>query len=109
VQPEARLVRQLVAHLSARPDARARKVHGSPYGAAGEPDLDACVAGRAVKVEVKRPGGKATALQRHVLDEWARAGAVTGVVTSVADLDALLDAAGLGDGKGPARVPADRA
>lgn len=58
---------------------RARTVHAGPHsGTVGEPDIDAVVAGVALKVEVKMPGKKPTGLQASVMRQWARAGAVTG-------------------------------
>lgn len=89
---EAALVRQLLSYLRALPRTCARKVHGGPHQGAGEPDIDAVVDGRAVKVEAKVPGraGTVTPLQRQVLGEWDRAGATVGVVTTVEELAALL-------------------
>jgi hypothetical protein len=70
--------------------ARAVKVHASQMGNGGEPDVDACVRGRSVKVEVKQPGKVPTPRQMAVLRKWERAGALAGWVTSVEELDALL-------------------
>ena len=42
-------------------------------GVAGEPDIDACLRGRSLQLEVKRPGERATPLQEKRLAEW-RAG-----------------------------------
>lgn len=93
---ERTVVNNVIEWLNRLPDGRARKVHGGPHGQAGEPDVDACVAGRAVKLEVKAPGAAgATRLQRRRLDQWAQAGAVTGVVESVDDVRWLLAEAGL--------------
>lgn len=68
----------------------ARKVHGGPHQQAGEPDVDACVEGRAVKVEVKVPGAKPSAAQIGALRRWERSGALVGWVTSLRELEALL-------------------
>lgn len=57
---------------------------------AGEPDIDCCYRGRAVKLEVKRPGGKPTKLQEATLGKWKAAGAIVGVVHSVEDVKELL-------------------
>lgn len=93
---ERRVVEAVISYLNGLPHARARKVHGGAHGPAGEPDVDACVAGRAVKVEVKAPGAAgATRLQRRRLEQWAEAGAVVGEVRSVEDVRALLMAEGL--------------
>lgn len=96
---ESTIVDKIIKQLRAMPDAYARKNHGSQYGNAGEPDIDACVRGRAVKIEVKRPGNvsNVTALQRVALDRWAASGAVVGVATSWADVEMILRGAGLVD------------
>jgi hypothetical protein len=59
-------------------------------GVAGDPDIDACLAGRSVQFEVKRPGEDATPLQLKRLEEWRRAGAVAAVVHSVSEAETLL-------------------
>ena len=61
-------------------------------GRAGEPDIDAVVGGRAVKVEVKAPGRlhELKPLQEYRLQQWGAAGAVVGVVTSEKELAELL-------------------
>lgn len=84
---EAAIVRRVVAALRAR-GAWAEKIHGSPYQRAGLPDVDCVYRGRAVKLEVKRPGERPTRVQLRVLGELQAAGAVTAVVTS--DVEALL-------------------
>jgi hypothetical protein len=59
-------------------------------GVAGDPDIDACVRGRSVQLEVKRPGERPTPLQFKRIEEWRRAGAVAAVVNSVEDVRRLL-------------------
>lgn len=83
----------IVAYLRGLPQGHARKVHGGAYsGTVGEPDVDAVVRGRPVKLEVKRPGSRTalTRLQRQALDRWEHAGALVGVVVSVDETRALL-------------------
>ena len=58
------------------------KLHGSPMQRRGLPDLLIIVDGRAVFLEVKRPGLGATRLQGHRIAELREAGAVAGVVHS---------------------------
>ena len=87
-QPETRIQKAIVKHLK-KLGGHARKVHGSAYSA-GEPDIDACIAGRSVKLEVKVPGKKPTPLQLAVLRKWQKAGALAGWVTSLEDVDDLL-------------------
>lgn len=66
------------------------KYHGGPYSHAGTPDILGCYRGRMLALEVKRPGGKATALQAAQIRLWEAAGAVADVVHSVAEVEALL-------------------
>ena len=53
----------------------ARVVHGSVFQDAGEPDIDACISGLAVKIECKLPGNEPTPLQRASMQRWELAGA----------------------------------
>jgi hypothetical protein len=49
--------------------------------------------GKALKIETKRPapcGTPLTALQAATLRQWKEAGAITGVVTGVAELKELI-------------------
>lgn len=87
---EASVVKSIIKYLNSLPAARAIKVPGDAKRS-GEPDIDACVDGRAVKLEVKRPGNnKVTRLQQTTLDKWKAAGAVAGVVHSVDEVLELL-------------------
>lgn len=88
---ESELAQAVRRRIESRYEGCARKVHGSSYGKAGEPDIDACVRGRAVKVELKMPGNEPTPVQMGRLRAWQRAGALAGWVTSIAELDVLLE------------------
>ena len=90
---EKTITRRILKALNARPDTIAIKTHGSVYGQAGMPDIIGCVDGNAFALEVKRPGGKATPLQKVWLRRWRTAGAYAGVVRSMADVDRILGAA----------------
>jgi hypothetical protein len=68
-----------------------RKRHGSAYGVAGDPDVYFVVAGRHCEIELKRVGEEPTLLQRTRLAEWARAGALTGVVHTPDELRDFLE------------------
>lgn len=92
MQAEGRLVREILAALRAQPRTYAVKSHGSIYSRRGEPDIHGCYRGTAFAIEVKVPGGRATALQLHRLDAWSKAGALVGIAYSVED--ALAIAAG---------------
>jgi len=72
-----------------RQGAHVIKTYGGPYRR-GLPDLIGVCRGRALALEVKRPGGKPTPLQEHELGRWAAAGAVAAVVTSVEDVKRLI-------------------
>jgi len=69
---------------------RARVVHGGPHQSAGEPDIDACLFGRTLKVEVKLPGNKPTERQDAVIRKWRDAGATAGWADSIEGLDRLI-------------------
>lgn len=88
---ERATVKAILTYLNGLPGCLARKRWGGGMGVAGEPDIDACLRGRSVQLEVKRPGEKATPLQLKRLAEWRQAGALVGVVTSVATTRALLE------------------
>jgi len=92
---ERAIVKAILAYLNGLPGSLARKRWGGGMGVAGEPDIDACIRGRSVQLEVKRPGEKPTQLQCKRLEEWRQAGAVVGVVTSVAATRALHEENGL--------------
>ncbi len=87
---ERAIVKAILAYLNRIPGCLARKRWGGGMGVAGDPDIDACLCGRSVQLEVKRPGEKPTMLQLKRLEEWRTAGAIVGVVTSVAETRALL-------------------
>lgn len=88
---ERAIVKAIVGFLNGQPGCLARKRWGGGMGVAGDPDIDACVCGRSLQLEVKRPGEKPTALQVKRLEEWRQAGAITAVVNSVAEVRDLLD------------------
>jgi len=85
---EAAITEAIIRWLRAR-GAHVIKTYGGPYRR-GLPDLIGVYRGRALALEVKRPGGKPTRLQQYELERFAAAGAVAGVVTSVEDVKQLL-------------------
>lgn len=95
--PEGRITEKILRHLNARPHCTARKVVASAMNRKGEPDIDCVRYGRAIKLEVKQPGTEhaivaaVTPIQRRRLLDYEIAGAIVGVVTSVEDVEALLD------------------
>ena len=88
---EASIVAKGLKLLRQLPKCYARKVHGGPMGNVGEPDLDGCCRGRALKFEAKQPGKKPTPPQLGALRRWAETGALVGWFTSDAHLEQLLD------------------
>lgn len=94
---EASIVRAILKYLNGLDRCYAHKVHGGPYGTAGQPDIDACFKGRALKIEVKRPSLDATPIQRVCLDRWRASGAVSFVAHSVEEVKAELRVAQLID------------
>ena len=92
VPREAAVVTRILAWLRELPQCRAVKNHGGAYGQAGEPDIHGSIGGRAFFIEVKRPDPRSqpTELQKHVMQEWAAAGAIVGVARSLDDAKQLL-------------------
>ena len=88
---ERAIVKAILAYLCSLPGCLARKRWGGGMGVAGDPDIDACICGRSVQLEVKRPGERPTPLQVKRLEEWRQAGALVGVVTSVAEVRTLFE------------------
>ena len=99
--PEGRISESIVQAIRRLPSAHAHKVAGGPYGSAGEPDIDACVHGRTIKLEVKQPTNRRriTPHQRQALLRWQRAGAIAAVVCSRDEALDVLAAAGLIGGR----------
>ena len=63
------------------------KVHGGPFQRAGVPDIIACINGRFVGIEVKRPkGGRTSAIQEYNIDGITQSGGIAFVATSVAEV-----------------------
>lgn len=91
---EKSITQSILAYLNSLPGCRATKRHGSAYSS-GEPDIDACLNGKCVKLEVKGAGKRPTPLQVALLLRWKAAGAVTGVVHCTADVESLLKKEGL--------------
>lgn len=67
------------------------KVHGGRMGSTGEPDVDACVRGRSVKLEAKAGNNKPTGPQIQSLRRWQRAGALVGWFRTTQHIIDLLD------------------
>lgn len=86
---ERAIVAAIIRYLRAQ-SAYVIKVHGGPFGTRGEADIHACMSGRFIAIEVKRPGQKPTPLQLARLAQIAAAGGLAFVATSVADVAQML-------------------
>lgn len=105
MQPESRLQRRIRRALEqAFPGSYWWKVHGGPFTPAGIPDLCGVVlwnarhgvtVGRSVLLEVKRPGERASSIQRARMRRLERAGAIVAVVTTAEEaIDVVKTALG---------------
>lgn len=88
---EKNITRSIMTWLKTIPGSKWEKRHGGYYSAAGQPDISGCVNGRRIEFEVKVPRtGRATPLQKHELELWHAAGAITGIITSKNDAEEIL-------------------
>lgn len=78
---EDAIKKRILARLRTIPRSWWIKTHGNAYQDSGAPDILGCVRGHLFAIEVKRPGGRATKLQDHVLLMLSMAEATTGVVS----------------------------
>lgn len=83
----------------------ALKVHQDATTGRGSPDIDACVRGRCVKVELKMPGKTPTPAQYGRMRRWENAGALVGWIRSLEELDELLSHAGDLEWRNPQLAP----
>lgn len=67
------------------------KVHGDMFQKAGVPDIIACINGKFVGIEVKRPGGRVSELQKYHIEQIQKSGGVAFVATSVEEVRTNLD------------------
>jgi len=88
---EGAIVADVIKHIQSLKRGHARKVHGSAHGQIGEPDVDACVEGRAVKLEGKTGYAKPTVAQHGAMLRWRAAGALVGWFRSAQDALDLLE------------------
>lgn len=89
---EKPITNKAIKTLEARgPHWKVNKRHATGMGKAGLPDIDACCAGLSVQIEMKRPGGRATALQQHHIAGYESAGAITAICDSVDEVLAVAE------------------
>lgn len=67
------------------------KVHGDLFQKSGVPDILACINGTFVGIEVKRPGGKVSELQKYQMEQIQKSGGVAFVAHSVEEVRVNLD------------------
>lgn len=81
---EAAIVKDMVKALR-RAKCECSKIHGDQYQERGVPDILGCYKGRMFAIEAKRPGKEKnlSAYQRLKLKRYKKAGARTGVATTV--------------------------
>ena len=87
---EKAIVNSILRYLNSLPQCRAEKTWGGGYGNAGKPDITGCLKGRRFELEVKKPGGKPTPLQKVTLEQWKEAGAIVAVVHSVDEVKEIM-------------------
>lgn len=94
---ESAIVEEIITKLRKLPSAYAVKIHGGMYGISGEPDINACVNGRMVRIEVKRPETRSTVSpnQHRQIKRWNDAGALAFVACSWTEVEATLRTEGL--------------
>lgn len=68
------------------------------YQKAGVPDIIACLNGRFVGIEVKRPGGVISPLQQYNIDEIHKSGGEAFVAYSFEEARKRIDALRLSEG-----------
>lgn len=99
IKPETALVQKIFQYMKRYHSFDGYHVHGSEFQRKGEPDIDGSIylededgIGRwwHLKVEVKTPVGKPTELQLIRLREYHKRGYMVGIVTSLADMQALV-------------------
>lgn len=90
-QPESRLQRRIRRALEAAfPHSYWWKTWGGPYQPAGMPDLAGIVVGRSIFVEVKRPVGRVSPVQRMMHTRLRRAGAIVVVAKTPDEAIAMV-------------------
>lgn len=93
---EAAIVKKIRDHLKAQHNTLCFKHHGGPYSEVGVADL-ICVmpGGHALYLEIKQPGKKPSPAQVEFLKRYKEQGAITGVATSIDDVENILESSGL--------------
>lgn len=91
---ESQRVKRILTYLNGLAQVKAIKMHGSPF-MAGHPDIFCSYHGRAVLLEVKRPGNAPTEIQAAKMSQWHASGAVVEVVHDLEEVQAMIARVGL--------------
>ena len=90
---ESALKRTILTYLARNwPQAQVRKRHGTVYTTVGDPDIYFLLDGIHVECELKRPGEEPPRIQQHRLLQWSKAGALTVVIHTLAELIPFMEA-----------------
>ena len=88
---ERAITKQIMYYLNRLSGSWWLKVHGGPFQKTGVPDILGCYRGRFFAFEVKAPDGRTSAKQDHEIQRIRDAGGVVDVVTSLADVQNILE------------------
>lgn len=88
---ESDIVKAIMKYLKSVPRCFCWKEHGGMYGAAGIPDIIACINGHFFGFEVKTDVGKPTKLQEATIRKILAAGGAAVVVRSVDEVKAVVN------------------
>lgn len=87
---ETDITKEAIAWLKKQPHAYAYKLYSGAFGESGHPDIDGCIDGRSIKIEMKRPAKAPTVQQMARLRQWRAAHAIVGWATSVQQVRDLV-------------------
>ena len=88
---EANITTNIIKHLKKHKPCEVFKMHGSSFSRSGMPDILWLYSGRAIFIEVKRPGEDPTKLQKEMMHRLTAAGAVCYVASSTADAKTIIE------------------
>lgn len=67
------------------------KTHGNMFSKSGTPDIIACVNGHFVAIEVKRPGGVVSELQKYHIEAIQKSGGIAFIAYSLEEAKQHLE------------------
>ena len=88
---EKEVVDSIKDYLKTIPNIFYWKEQGGQFGTAGIPDIIICYKGRFIALEVKRPGGKPTLLQKITLNKIEKANGIAKIVTSLEQVKQIIE------------------